>query len=96
MKTNFSSYVSLHLVGGSEQNPAVLQHNFEKLMKKSDGQQEFEVFDSLSGNRVQKKRLQLLHKRSGVMCCVQFGPDFELSQSNQIIRDCINHSPLCK
>lgn len=74
-----------------------LLDNFEKLMKISDNQKEFELFDSLiSGTRVQNRRLQLLHKQSRIICWVQFGLDFELIKSNQIIRDCINHSALCK
>ena len=79
----------------SEQNPALLQHSFEKLMKTPGTQEEFKIFESLSGNRVQRKRLQLLHKSSRIMCWIQFSTDFELAQSNQTIRDCINHSPIC-
>ncbi|XP_055323571.1 uncharacterized protein LOC129578676 isoform X2 [Sitodiplosis mosellana] len=90
--TNFNILVN---AGGSKQNPAVLQHNFEKVMKTPGAQEEFEIFDSLGSTRVQKKRLQLLHKSSGVLCWVQFSGDFELSQPNQTIRDCINHAPLC-
>lgn len=80
----------------SEQNAIVLQHNFEKLMKTPGTQEEFEIFESLSGNRVQRKRLQLLHKPSRILCWIQFSTDFELAQPNQTIRDCINRSPICE
>lgn len=75
----------------------VLLDDFEKLMKRSTVQEEFEVFDKLiDGTRVQNRRMQLLHKQSRIVCWIQFGLDFDLAESNQTIRDCINHSPLCK
>lgn len=71
-------------------------HEFNKFLKTPDVQNDFETLDKLSGTRVQKTRLQLLHKYSGILCWVQFGTDFELAETNQIIRDYIQHTPHCK
>ena len=60
-------------------------------LKTSLIENDFEIMDVIGGNRSQNRRLQLRHKRSGVLCWLQFGFDGELADSSQIIRDYINH-----
>lgn len=81
---------------GSDKSPVNLLYSFEKYLKTSCVQNDFEILDIIAGNRVQKCRLQLFHKKSRILCWLQFGFDGELAESSQIIRDYINHAPICK
>lgn len=83
-------------VGESKTQPLVLQHQFYQAMQSSSTQNEFEVLDRLVGDRVQRQRLQLLHKLSRIMCWVQFDRNVTLAESSQIIRDYIHYAPICK
>lgn len=81
-------------LGNSEKYPMLIQHEFWKLML--TGQDDFEVLNNLSGSRSQKQRIQLLHKQSKILCWLQFGYDFELAKTSQILRDCIQYMPICE
>lgn len=70
--------------------------SFEKLVKRPGAQTDFEVLEMIHGDRVQKRRLQLIHIASGIKCTLQFDDNYELAASSQIIRDCISHAPICK
>lgn len=54
------------------------------------------MLDTIHGDRVQNRRLQALHKSSGILCRIHFDLKSESAKSSQIIRNCILHSPLCK
>lgn len=86
----------MYISVGSEKSPVNLVYSFEKHMKTASDQNEFEIMESIVGDRAQKRRVQLLHKQSRVLCWLQFGFDSELAESSQIIRDYINHGPICK
>lgn len=72
------------------------QHEFWKLLSTASYQGDFEAVARLSGTRTQKQRLQFRHKQSQIICSLQFGLDFELAESSQLIRDCIEFMPICK
>lgn len=86
----------LYISGGLDKSPISLLYSFEKYLKTSCVQKDFEILGSIAGNRVQKRRLQLFHKNSRILCCLEFGFDGELAEFSQIIRDYINHAPICK
>lgn len=65
-------------------------------METAENQNEFELIARVSGNRVQKAQLQMIHKKSRISCWIQFGLNFELAESSQIIRNCIDFDPICK
>lgn len=69
---------------------------FEKSLKTPDVQNDFTVLSSISGDRVQKRRMQVIHNVSGILCWIQFDSTFELAESSQILRNCIMHDPICK
>ncbi|XP_031626105.1 uncharacterized protein LOC116342572 [Contarinia nasturtii] len=91
-KTNFNILVN---ASGFEKSPAIALHEFEKMMKTCSAQNDFEILENISGNRVQRKRLQFLHKQSRILCWLQFSSNFELAKSNQVIRDYIRRDPAC-
>lgn len=84
------------ITGGSEKSPLTLMSSFEKKFKNSSIHNDFEILEPLTGNRAQRRRLQLLHKKSRILCWLQFGFDGELAECSQIIRDFISHGPICK
>lgn len=91
------SSVSILCISGASADSVVKQiYSFEKRFKAPGTQTEFEVLASISGDRVQKRRLQMIHNESGIMCWVQFSLDFELAESSQVIRACIIYAPICK
>lgn len=59
-------------------------------------QTDFKVIAAINGDRVQKRRLQVIHEASDIRCSIQFDMNFDLADSSQIIRDCILHAPICK
>lgn len=84
------------LVNALELNPLTLMSKFEKSFQTPGVQNDFEMLNCLSGNRVQKRRFQLIHKQSNILCLIQFDRDLELVECSQIIRNCIKYTPLCK
>lgn len=86
----------MYISGDSDKSPLTLLQSLEKYFKTACLQDDFEIFDTISGNRVQKRRLQLLHRKSRIMCRLEFRFDCELTETSQIIRDYIKHGPICK
>lgn len=68
---------------------------FVAFIKKPGKQNEFKVLASINGDRVQKRRIPMVHKESGIKCYLQFGFNFQLAESSQILRDCVLYSPMC-
>lgn len=71
-------------------------HSFEKIFESSVVQTQFEAITTIDCDRVQKRRLQAIHKESRIVCVVQFSSSNEMSESSQVIRDAIIHTPLCE
>lgn len=69
---------------------------FEQFIKASGIQTDFQVLETIHGDRAQNRRLQAAHKSSGILCRIHFDLNFETAKSSQIIRNCILYSPLCK
>lgn len=65
-------------------------------MESSGAQSDFDVLETVHGDRVQKRQLQTTHNASGIRCFLIFDTSFELAASSQVIRDCIRHEPICK
>lgn len=82
--------------GESNQEAIVALYSFEKFLKDPAIRSGIEVLPSIGGDRVQKRRLHLVHSASGIRCFIRFDSNFELAESSQIIRDCILHDPNCK
>lgn len=80
----------------SAQNPISALHSFEKILKASDVQMEFEAITTINCDRVQRRRLQAIHKESRILCVMHFSSNHEMAESSQVIRDAIVHTPLCK
>lgn len=90
-------YANLLLTGNSGQKPYITMKSFEELLETSaDIQRDFQVRSIISGDRVQKRRLPLIHNESGILCWIQFDSTFEMAKSSQIIRNYIMHDPICK
>lgn len=89
--TNFNILVNI-----SEKSPLTLMAKFEKSFQTSSVRCDFEMLEYLSSNRVQKRRYQLMHKPSKILCWLQFDRDTNTIESSQIIRNCIKQSPICK
>lgn len=83
-------------LAGSTQQPIVALRSFEKIVKWPGAQTDFGAIETVHGDRVQKRRLQLIHIASGIKCTLQFDVSYELAKSSQTIRDCISHVPICK
>lgn len=86
------------LVNGSHanQNPNIAFQKFKRIFKMLGVQNDFKILATINGDRVQKRRLQAIHKASGILCRIQFVTDFEMAQSSQIIRNFIMHEPICE
>lgn len=82
--------------GGSNENPKLILHSLGKHFKTPSVQTDVDVLDDINGDRVQKKRLQVIHKRSGIRCWIESDANQSVCESSQIIRDCISHAPICK
>lgn len=82
--------------GGGSENPKLLFHSFGKYFKASDMQPDFDVLPCIDGDRVQKKRLQAIHRVSGIRCWIECDSNPDITESSQMIRNCIAHSPICK
>lgn len=83
--------------GDSEQKPFVALQTFQKLLNQTtDIQNDFTVLSMITGDRVQKRRLQVIHNASSILCWIQFDTTFELAESSQIVRNYIQYDPICK
>lgn len=69
---------------------------FKRIFKMVGIQNDFKVLASINGDRVQKRRLQVIHIASGILCWIQFDKDSEIAKSSQIIRNYVMHAPICK
>lgn len=74
----------------------VLQNEFHHAMQTSTTQNDFELMGRLVGDRVQRPKLQLLHKSSRITCYLQFDRDVTLADSSQKVRDYISYAPICE
>lgn len=86
----------LFILGESSQAAIVTLYSFEKFLKDSAIKSDFKISPSISGDRVQKRRIQAIHNTSGIYCFIQFDSSSDLAESSQAIRDCILHDPICK
>lgn len=65
-------------------------------MKWPGAQPDFNVLETIHGDRAQKRRLRVIHTATGIQCTLQCDVNFELAESSQIIRDCVTYAPICK
>lgn len=84
------------VTAGSDQKPYETIQCIVTLFHTPHIQKDFKVISTISGDRVQKRRLQVVHIASGILCTIQFDSGHELAESSQIIRNCILHAPICK
>lgn len=84
------------ILGGSNQNTQQLFDTLEKHLTTLREQSGFSVLFSHDENRIQKKRLQMIHNASGIRCSIQFDVNSDLADSSQNIRDCILYAQICK
>lgn len=82
------------ILGSSTQRAIDALRSFESHVLRP--QADFKMLATLNGDRVQKRRLQMIHKASDIRCSIQFDLNFDLVHASQIIRNCILHEPLCK
>lgn len=81
---------------GSDENPVKILHEFYKFLKTSGSRNEFDDLIRINCTRVQKQRLQMIHKKSGIQCWIECSVNDEITKTSQVIRDCIAFTPLCK
>lgn len=94
--TSFYRFCQSIISAESEQKrPSPLEF-IETLLSESDYQTDFDVMAGLSINFVENERLELIHKVSGISCWIEFASDFNMAESSQIIKKCIDFDPLCK
>lgn len=86
----------LSVSGESDQKAIVMLYSFEKFLKTSAAHSDFVILPSVSGDRVHKRRIPVIHNVSGIRCFIQFDSSFELAETSQCIQDCILHEPICK
>lgn len=96
LQSSQTKFFDQSISGDSDQKAIVALYSFEKFLKASAAQSDFEILLSVSGDRVQKRRISVIHNASGIHCLIQFDSSFELAESSQSIRDCILHEPICK
>lgn len=82
--------------GGSTQKPIIALRSFDRLMKLRGAQSDFEVKEITQGDRVQSRRMRLIHIVSKIECTLQFDDNYELAESSKLIRGFITHVPICK
>lgn len=93
----FSLIIDFTIIsGGSTGNPKIILHSVDKYFKAPSVQTDFDVLASIDGDRVHKKRLQVIHKKSGIRCLIESDANQSICESSQIIRDCISCAPICK
>lgn len=86
----------LFVSGGSTESLKVpIIHSLKKYFKTLSVQTDFEVLASIDGDRVQKQRLQAVHKKSSIRCWIESDANHNICESSQILRDCISHAPIC-
>lgn len=86
----------ISILGGAAENPKLILHELAKYFKMPGAAPDFHILASIDGDRVQKKRLQIVHKTSGIRCLIESDSTLSICESSQIIRDCISHAPICK
>lgn len=86
-------FFTLNIFTISGKDPYFYAESFERTF---EVQKEFDFLDKLNGSRVQEQRMQLLHRKSRILCWIQFGVDFEVAETSQAIRNAITFEPLCK
>lgn len=92
-KTNFNIMINTR---DSNDHANIVLQKFKRIFKMLGVQNDFKILASINGDRVQKRRLQAIHRASGILCWIQFDTDFKIAQSSQVIRNYIMHAPICK
>lgn len=82
--------------GDSTEDPKLALHLLRKYFQMPNVLNDFDVLASMDGDRVQKKRLQAIHKMSGIRCFIESDSSLEICETSQMIRDCIALAPVCK
>lgn len=82
-------------MAATPQQQIPILHSFRKILEAPDVLTCFDILASIDGNRVHKKRLQILHKASGIRCLIESDSTLNICESSQLIRNCISLAPIC-